>query len=51
MKKKILFIINPISGNKPLIKEKVEGLIDNKLDKKKFNYKIKKPKGQSMPLK
>ena len=42
MKKKILFIINPISGNKPLIKEKVEGLIDNKLDKEKFNYKIKK---------
>ena len=44
MKKNILSIINPISGSKPSVKEKIEDLIDNILDKEKYNYKIKKTK-------
>jgi len=40
MKKNILFIINPISGRKPSVKEKIKSLIDNILDKEKYNYKI-----------
>ncbi len=38
MKKKILFIVNPISGGRD--KKKIPGLIDKHLDKNLFDYRI-----------
>ncbi len=40
-KEKILFIINPISGVNKIQKDKIEKLIDENLDKYKFDYEFK----------
>ena len=38
MRKKILFIVNPISGGRD--KQKIPGLIEQHLDKQLFDYRI-----------